>query len=92
MDKQQAIKYLYQDWLDYKNYYFKIGFEMKESFIEYLENKLIEIQDNIKQTKKEYPCDSNDAFCHECGNDTHDASYDEQMQEVFILQEIERYK
>ena len=60
--------------------------------LEYLKNKLIEIQDNIKQTKKEYPCDNNDAFCHECGNDTHDASYDEQMQEVFILQEIERYK
>jgi len=60
--------------------------------LEYLENKLVEIQDNIKQTKKEYPCDSNDTFCHECGSDTHDASYDEQIQEVFISQEIERYK
>ena len=42
MDKQQAIKYLYQDWLDYKNYYFKIGSEMKESFIEYLEREIPE--------------------------------------------------
>ena len=42
MNKQKAIKYLYQDWLDYKNYYFKIGFEMKESFIEYLEREIPE--------------------------------------------------
>ena len=60
--------------------------------LEYLENKLLEIQDDIKQTKKEYPCDNNDAFCHECGSNTHDASYDEQIQSVFISQEIERYK
>jgi len=58
--------------------------------LEYLENKLLEIQDDIKQTKKQYPCD--DSFCHECGSNTHDASYDEQIQEVFISQEIERYK
>ena len=58
--------------------------------LEYLENKLAEIQDNIKQTKEEYPCDN--SFCHECGNDTHDASWNEQIQEVFISQEIEKYK
>ena len=58
--------------------------------LEYLENKLAEIQDNIKQTKEEHPCDN--SFCHECGNDTHDASWDEQIQEMFISQEIERYK
>lgn len=42
MNKEQAIKYLYQDWLDYKNYYLKTGFEMKESFIEYLEREVPE--------------------------------------------------
>ena len=58
--------------------------------LEYLKDKLSEIQTDIEQTKKEYPC--NDAFCHECGKYTHDASYDEQIQEMFISQEIERYK
>ena len=42
MNKEQAIKYLYKDWLDYKNYYLKTGFEMKESFIEYLEREIPE--------------------------------------------------
>ena len=60
--------------------------------LEYLENKLLEIQATIEQTKEEYPCDRNDAFCHECGYHTHDASYDDQMQEIFILEEIKRYK
>ena len=58
--------------------------------LEYIENKLVEIEDDIKQTKKEYPCD--DAFCHECGSNTNDPSYDEQMQSVFILQEINKLK
>ena len=42
MNKEQAIKYLYKDWLYYKNYYLKTGFEMKESFIEYLEREIPE--------------------------------------------------
>jgi len=60
--------------------------------LEYLDNKLLEIETNIQQTKKEYPCDSKDAFCYECGNNTNDPSYDEQMQSVFILQEINKLK
>lgn len=60
--------------------------------LEYLENKLAEIQTEIIKTKEEYPCDSNDAFCHECGYHTHDASYDDQMQEMFISSEIEIIK
>jgi len=52
MDKQQAIKYLYQDWLDYKNYYFKIGFEMKESFIEYLEREVPQYIESEDQCSK----------------------------------------
>jgi hypothetical protein len=58
--------------------------------LEYLENKLSEIQDEIKITQKEYP--TSESFCYECGNHTHDASYNEQIQEIFISQEIERYK
>ena len=64
--------------------------EQNKIILEYLENKLLEIQDEIKRTQKEYP--TNESFCYECGNDTHDASYNEQIQEIFILQEIERYK
>jgi len=60
--------------------------------LEYLENKLSEIETDIKQTKKEYPCNSNDAFCHECGSNTHDASYDEQIQSVFLSQQIQTIK
>ena len=60
--------------------------------LEYLKDKLSEIQTDIEQTKKEYPCDGNDAFCHECGNNTHDASYDEQIESIFISQEIEKIK
>jgi len=58
--------------------------------LEYLENKLTEIESNIEKTKDEYPCDN--SFCYECGNNTHDASYDEQIQKMFISEEIERYK
>jgi hypothetical protein len=54
MDKQQAIKYLYQDWLDYKNYYFKIGFEMKESFIEYLEREVPDYIESEDQCNNEW--------------------------------------
>ena len=51
--------------------------------LEYLENELLEIQDKIKRIQKEYP--TNESFCYECGNHTHDVSYDEQIQEIFIL-------
>jgi len=54
--------------------------------IEYLKNKLSEIQLNIEKTQKEYPIEN--TFCYECGNHTHDASYNEQMEENFLLSEI----
>ena len=43
MTKEKAINFLYKDWLDYKNYYKqKKDFDMKESFIEYLEREIPE--------------------------------------------------
>ena len=51
MDKQKAINFLYKDWLEYKKYYKdNMQFDMKESFIEYLEREVIELgmQEYIK--------------------------------------------
>ncbi len=51
MDKQKAINFLYKDWLEYKKYYKdNMQFDMKESFIEYLEREVIEagMQEYIK--------------------------------------------
>jgi len=45
-----------------------------------------EITENIEKTQKEYPIEN--TFCYECGNHTHDASYNEQMEENFLLSEI----
>ena len=59
MTKEKAINFLYKDWLDYKNYYKqKKDFDMKESFIEYLEREIPEyieseeINDVIVGSKK----------------------------------------
>lgn len=60
--------------------------------LEYLKDKLSEVKTTIEQTKKEYPCDSNDSFCHECGYHTHDASYHDEVEELFLLKEIENIK
>ena len=51
MDKQKAFNFLYKDWLEYKKYYKdNMQFDMKESFIEYLEREVIELgmQEYIK--------------------------------------------
>ena len=56
--------------------------DQNKIILEYLENKLSEIQDEIKRTQKKYP--TNESFCYECGNHTHDPSYNEQIQEIFI--------
>lgn len=66
--------------------------EQNKVILEYLENKLLEIQDTIKKTNQDYPCDEKDSFCYECGNHTHDPSYNEQMQEYFLKSEIEKIK
>ena len=44
MDKQKAINFLYKDWQD------NMQFDIKESFIEYLEREVIELgmQEYIK--------------------------------------------
>ncbi len=44
MDKQKAINFLYKDWQD------NMQFDIKESFIEYLEREVIEagMQEYIK--------------------------------------------
>ena len=47
MTKAKAINFLYKDWLDYKKYYKeKQDFNMKETFIEYLERELPENIEN----------------------------------------------
>ena len=38
--KKKAIKYLYKDWLDYKRYHKKQGFDMREGFISYLSREI----------------------------------------------------
>ena len=44
MTKTKAINFLYKDWLDYKKYYKeKQNFNMKETFIEYLKEKYLNI-------------------------------------------------
>jgi len=58
--------------------------------IDYLKNKLSEIKLNIEKTQEEYPIE--DTFCYECGYHTHDASYHEQIEENFLLSEIENLK
>lgn len=46
MTKEKAINFLYQDWLNYKNYYKqKANFDMKESFFEYLNREIPEYID-----------------------------------------------
>ena len=41
MNKDKAINFLYDDWLEYKKYYKdKLNFDMKETFIEYLEREI----------------------------------------------------
>tara|TARA_R100000700_G_C3076889_1_gene84417 strand:+ start:48 stop:206 length:159 start_codon:yes stop_codon:yes gene_type:complete len=43
MNKYKAINFLYDDWLEYKKYYKdKLNFDMKETFIEYLEREIPE--------------------------------------------------
>ena len=43
MSKYECINFLYQDWLKYKKYYKnKMNFNMKETFIEYLEREIPE--------------------------------------------------
>jgi len=43
MSKHKAINFLYKDWLEYKKYYKnKMGFDMKETFIEYLQREVAE--------------------------------------------------
>jgi hypothetical protein len=43
MSKQKAINFLYKDWLEYKKYYKnKMGFDMQETFIEYLSREINE--------------------------------------------------
>ena len=55
--------------------------------IEYLEEKLSEVQSKVERLQKEYPTD--ESFCYECGNHTLDPSYNEKIQENFLLSEIE---
>ena len=55
--------------------------------IEYLKEKLSEVKSKVERTQKEYP--TNESFCYECGNHTHDPSYNEQIEESFLLREIE---
>jgi hypothetical protein len=41
MNKYKAINFLYDDWLEYKKYYKdKFNFDMKETFIDYLEREI----------------------------------------------------
>ena len=52
MTKEKAINFLYNDWLDYKKYYKnKMNFNMKETFIEYLEREIPEYIESKKITK-----------------------------------------
>tara|TARA_R100000388_G_C7140972_1_gene109942 strand:+ start:62 stop:268 length:207 start_codon:yes stop_codon:yes gene_type:complete len=55
--------------------------------IKYLEEKLLEVKSKVERLQKEYPTD--ESFCYECGNHTHDPSYNEKIQENFLLSEIE---
>ena len=49
MTKEKAINFLYNDWLDYKRYYKnKMNFNMKETFIEYLEREIPEYIESKK--------------------------------------------
>ena len=53
MTKAKAINFLYKDWLDYKKYYKeKQYFNMKETFIEYLEREIPEYLGNKKGDKQ----------------------------------------
>jgi len=40
MNKIDCLNYLYNDWLDYKKEYKKLGYPMKETFIEWLEREI----------------------------------------------------
>ena len=59
MTKAKAINFLYKDWLDYKKYYKeKQDFNMKETFIEYLEREIheyltIQQQEGINEQREE---------------------------------------
>ncbi len=47
INKQKAINFLFKDWLKYKKYYRdNMEFNMKESFIEYLEREIPEYLNN----------------------------------------------
>ena len=51
-DKIKCLNFLYKDWLDYKKYYKeKQYFNMKETFIEYLEREIPEYLGNKKGDK-----------------------------------------
>ena len=53
MTKEKAINFLYKDWLDYKKYYKeKQDFNMKETFIEYLEREIPEYIQLDEKNKK----------------------------------------
>jgi hypothetical protein len=59
MSKQKAINFLYKDWLEYKKYYKnKMGFDMQETFIEYLSREINEyievVNGKNKSVKKRY--------------------------------------
>ena len=41
--KENCLKWLYNDWLDYKKHYKKLGYPMNETFIEWL-NREIELE------------------------------------------------
>ena len=54
MTKDKAINFLYKDWLDYKKYYKeKQDFNMKETFIEYLEREIPEYLGNKRGTNEQ---------------------------------------
>jgi len=41
LNKSKVIEFLYNDWLDYKNFYQQeMDFKMQESFIEYLNREI----------------------------------------------------
>ena len=48
MTKKNCLKWLYNDWLDYKKHYKKLGYPMNETFIEWL-NREIELEGVICQ-------------------------------------------
>ena len=47
LDKSKVIEFLYNDWLDYKNFYQQeMDFKMQETFLEYLYREIPEYENS----------------------------------------------